>query len=718
MEYPPELLSLICAHVYESAIPSRVSSLDPLYLLEAGVPTGSPSSYPPPNWQEPVARKTLASLMLVNHAWSEAARPWLWRKIEVRLPRGWLSLLEEISGGDDDEVTEEDTARAVDRSITQAAHAALAVKTGNSVALDAEAERKLKESILQELGGPDSSIPPELLSPPASRDPSPRRLRQKSKSPARWELLRSISDAVQDLMGRDENGMYVPAIYDRRPGRFVRHLDFNHFRAIGMRRLVGECSTNRFVTGERLEAVLKESPNLITFGATEYMDGALTLPVLKELLLRGTPSRGRGQPLRGRGFTVEDVNEWEAENIARRRECKELEAVDLTGCVSPVFVNSLTVFVNTHMRPVPLESDSSEGEDGHTHRRRRPARPHHPEEPVTFPGLQRLSLRGTKSIPPQILNPFVTAFPSLTHLDLSSTRAGPDILDELASSSTVRLQSLSLARCVRLTGSSIRNFLMSAPAARNIKELNLYGDSTFPNPMSAEQFHNVFTMAPCFTSGELVYLDISSAPVDQELLGAMPAQAKLRSLGLSFIPGLPLKAVSEFLRNKAAQVEVLTLIGTSPELVRVQPRQASTLLHSQVVRPLCTPPFQFGLPSDTPSPSVQPPTRLRVIELATALLSALGGGAGHWRIIRSKGGRGWYVDTASGWVARSGGASLRRDLGKDHPWRRALELLADANGNVNSGIGWHARKMEVLHGLGLLGREDGLYGAVSFAYQG
>jgi hypothetical protein len=110
---------------------------------------------------------------------------------------------------------------------------------------------------LQELGGPDSSIPPELLSPPASRDPSPRRLRQKSKSPARWELMRSISDAVQDLMGRDENGMYVPAIFDHRPGRFVRHLDFNHFRSIGMRRLVGECSANRFVTGERLEAVLK-----------------------------------------------------------------------------------------------------------------------------------------------------------------------------------------------------------------------------------------------------------------------------------------------------------------------------------------------------------------------------------------------------------------------------------------------------------------------------
>jgi hypothetical protein len=146
----------------------------------------------------------------VNRAWSEAARPWLWRKIEIRLPRGWLSLVEEISGGEDAEAAEEDTARAVEESITEAAHAAMAAKTGRGTALDAEAERKLKESIIQELGGPDSSIPPELLSPPASRDPSPPRLRHKSKSksPARWKLLRSISNAVQGLVGRDENGMY------------------------------------------------------------------------------------------------------------------------------------------------------------------------------------------------------------------------------------------------------------------------------------------------------------------------------------------------------------------------------------------------------------------------------------------------------------------------------------------------------------------------------
>lgn len=38
--------------------------------------------------------------------------------------------------------------------------------------------------------------------------------------------------------------------------------------------------------------------------------------------------------------------------------------------------------------------------------------------------------------------------------------------------------------------------------------------------------------------------------------------------------------------------------------------------------------------------------------------------------------------------------------------RRCLVRLADV-------LGW-----QVLHGYGMLGREDGLYGAVSFAYQG
>ena len=49
----------------------------------------------------------------------------------------------------------------------------------------------------------------------------------------------------------------VPSPKDPRPGRFVRHIDFNHFRTIGMRRSIEEGLNSRFVTGDRVQAVLR-----------------------------------------------------------------------------------------------------------------------------------------------------------------------------------------------------------------------------------------------------------------------------------------------------------------------------------------------------------------------------------------------------------------------------------------------------------------------------
>jgi len=443
-------------------------------------------------------------------------------------------------------------------------------------------------------------------------------------------------------------------------------------------------------------------PNLTTFGATEYMDGALTLPVLNELFLRGFPSRGRGRPSRGRGLVSID-NDPEEDEYERRQDCKDLEAIDFTGCVSAVFVAALTEFVGTHL--LSHDGDLSGSEDGEQmdarHSRTvRFAR----EEPPTFPGLRRLCLRGVKSIQPHILTPFVLAFPSLTHLDLSATRVTPELLDVLGDS-PARLRSLALARCTRLTGQSIRDFLIRAPAAAQIQELTLYGDQTFPTPLSAEDLGEIFTLAPCFISGELTYLDLSSAPITNDLLqDVCRPQPKLRSLGLSYIPQLKLAAIATFIKTKAVNVEVLTLASTSPELdwsragagiggPRGSARQASIALHTQVVGPLCTPPYTSIL---SPEPIVpQAPTRLRVIELSIPALVGLGVGAGTWRTIRSKGGRGWYIDTATGWV----NGELRRQLSTDHPLRTEMERLADANGNVSSGVGWHARKMEVRSAL-------------------
>src|SRR5277367_3286999 len=100
-------------------------------------------------------------------------------------------------------------------------------------------------------------------------------------------------------------------------------------------------------------------PNLTTFGATEYMDGALTLPVLNELFLRGIPSGGLGRPTRGRALM--ECHDIEEEDRERRGECKDLEAIDFTGCVSGVFVNAFTEFVKTHLM-APAELDSSRDE--------------------------------------------------------------------------------------------------------------------------------------------------------------------------------------------------------------------------------------------------------------------------------------------------------------------------------------------------------------------
>lgn len=460
------------------------------------------------------------------------------------------------------------------------------------------------------------------------------------------------------------------------------------------------------------------------------MDGALTLPVLKELLLRGSPARGRGRMSRGRSLVTDDTDEAELE---RRRDCKDLVALDFTGCVSAIFYSALREFVSTYIHVDDGESSDDERGRGDSPYFRGA------REPLSFPGLQRLGLLGVKSIQPDVLHSFVLAFSSLTHLDLSNTRVGPELLEALVTSETVCLESLALARCIRLSGDAITFFLVHGRSARGLKHLNLYGDLTYPSALTSENLTELITRAPCFTAGTLEYLDLSSSPLTPSHLRAFAPQVRLRSLGVSFIPSLPLRDIADFLSTRAQTVEVLTLISTSPELV-IPPSgrvfTASMALHSVLIQPLCMPPQDFTIrltPQDEEEEEMkEAPTRLRVLELAMPLLNGLGAGAGTWRIVRSKGGRAWYVDTASGWVAEALASSsssvapvppastsrFRRALPRSHPLRVGLERFADARGNVSSGMGWHARKMEVLEGSGMLGREDGLYGAVAFAYQG
>ena len=462
------------------------------------------------------------------------------------------------------------------------------------------------------------------------------------------------------------------------------------------------------------------------------MDGALHLSVLKELFLRGSPCRGRGRSSRARSWLSDSSDDQDELDAERRKECKDLVAVDFTGCVSAIFFNAIRDFVSTYI--TVDDANSSDDEHGRSSTAHRGAK-----ESLHFPGLQRLGLLGVKTIGPEILHPFVLAFPSLTHLDLSNTRVGSDLVEALGSSTTIRLEVLALARCMRLTGESITNFLVNSPVTRNLRHLNLYGDVTYPSPLTHDQLTQLITHAPCFTSGSLEYLDLSSAKLTPVHMTAFTPQPRLRSLGLSYIIDLPLRSIADFLLTRASNVEVLTLISTSPELV-IPPSgrvfNASMSLHGTIIQPLCMPLVHFypGLDSEEDLFMTQDAaTRLRVLELAMPLLNGLGAGAGTWRIIRSKGGRAWYADVASGWTAEpspgpktpvsdpnvtTNGAKFRRGLDHKHPLRVALERLADARGNVSSGTGWHSRKMEVLEGDGMLGQEDGLYGAVAFAYQG
>ena len=279
---------------------------------------------------------------------------------------------------------------------------------------------------------------------------------------------------------------------------------------------------------------------------------------------------------------------------------------------------------------------------------------------------------------------------------------------------------LSLARCPRLTSKSVANLLVNGESTRDLQQLSLFGDVLCGFPLIKEDLLQIVTEAPMFRTGKISYLDLSSNPVTPEVFAAMPTQPGLRSLGLSSIPNLSLKATSEFLYTKAQNVEILTLAFSCPELAPPTPiRESVFAIHNTLIGPLYSGPLFPSLSN----PVKQSSTHLRVIEFQASILNVLGRGAGTWRVIKSNGARGWYVDTTSGWVAEPGsglecGTSFRRELSSDHPLRRSLQQLSESGGNVSTGVGWHSRKVEVLHGHGLLGRDDGLYGAVSFSSAG
>ncbi|ORX35987.1 hypothetical protein BD324DRAFT_651897 [Kockovaella imperatae] len=542
--------------------------------------------------------------------------------------------------------------------------------------------------------------------------------------PLRGEETQSVSLDDSEDESDHQNELLPP------PGPYIRHLSFNNFRTVGSRRTQDEAVRGRFVTAGRLEGVIKNAPNLVSLCMTEYVDSSLTLPVLEEMVFRGyRQSRGslqRASRSRGRSLSIDPTpvvaptfvsqtepnrptyvpyeTETEEQKWRRRSLFTALEALDLTGCVSSVFNEAMSEFWETWYAPeetrgrgrrrhrlgeAPSSTDESDEDTSVLA----------PQEPTSrriprFYIMKRLSLRSCTTLPPQIISDFVCSFPNLTHLDLSGTRVPSTFLSLLIERPpmTLRFQSLSLARCPRLHPSIVVDFLKDSPCARDLIELNLYATPTQSNCIGPEDAERMLS-APCFKSGKLRYLDISGAGMEPRHLIAIPNQPSLISLGMSHMPLLSVISIQEFLLNKAPHVEVLTLTGTgiSPNMA---PLQLTLELHSRLINPLTTIPFSLSsLSLNSNGPDLRPgPTRLRVIELSSSVRRGIADGAsGEWKVIKSKGGRGWYVDLSAGWM----NGQFVRHLPADHPHRTWLTHLALAQGRVASAVGWHNRKMEI-----------------------
>jgi hypothetical protein len=219
-DLPLELLSNVSAAVFWSAQHPPLHTLDPFVPGEHGL--DSPGSQ---CWSEPVMRGTLASLCRVNHACAEVARPWLWRVVQVRLPRDWLALLdqtleeevEEDIVGNPSLAGSETTASLCSETGVMSVRSSLSSSSSSSwvPAASSAAPTPVNEfppmPSVSFADAPGMSIPPELLSPAPSREPSrARRLRSKSRGPARWEVIRQLTHAMETMMHRSE-----PAYFGR-----------------------------------------------------------------------------------------------------------------------------------------------------------------------------------------------------------------------------------------------------------------------------------------------------------------------------------------------------------------------------------------------------------------------------------------------------------------------------------------------------------------------
>ena len=393
------------------------------------------------------------------------------------------------------------------------------------------------------------------------------------------------------------------------------------------------------------------------------------------------------------------------------KEVRPIRALDLCGCVSHSFVTALEEVVSTYRLGPPgllpstaaptaeasydsMDDDSgTEGgyamSDSMSSRwsstssiipgdefagRRKLKR-------IYFPHLRRLGI-SFSLLPSPLLTSLVLSFPFLTHLDLSSTLASPILIKHLALAGqsgpggrSMRLAALNLARCRSMTGEAIVGLLCgdcppftsmaghgedaedeswgSGEVVMDLIDLSLFGDATYPCPLTLPEVRLVLTISPAFTSGRLRTLDLSSIPLSDSFLeDHFPILPQLMELGLAGCRGITYKGVASLLVDKAPGVEILILSGSCrPTGVPAAPGRRATdsaklsvmELHVALLGRVASVNPSSSNPIEAGWDLVRRRTNLRVVELDDKTLEGVQGGAGDWRVIWGKGRRGWYV---------------------------------------------------------------------------
>jgi len=152
-------LGLCCAHIFDAGIPSFAPSLDPLLSGASHPPTAVLNLFSPTSWTDHSVRKTLASLCMANKLWYDAAKPWLWRRLEVRLPQSWPCPVDGLAGGADGKVEPMETALVIEKSLQEDQNTALAARSILIKDTDQDTADKFHCDIMAHL---DGSVPPEV----------------------------------------------------------------------------------------------------------------------------------------------------------------------------------------------------------------------------------------------------------------------------------------------------------------------------------------------------------------------------------------------------------------------------------------------------------------------------------------------------------------------------------------------------------------------------